>query len=74
MFSNRFLRDTSKYRPLINRITGGATPSLKTLAKCVLGINIQNGEHSSVEDARAAMRIYNRYQEDWERMIYDRNY
>lgn len=65
----RALRDTSKYRPLVQRVTGGATPSLKTLARCVLGENIQIGEHSSVEDARAAMRIFNRYQEEWERSV-----
>lgn len=67
------IRDTSRYRPLINRITGGSTPSLKTLARCVLDVNIQTGEHSSVEDARAAMRIYNRYQEEWERSVRRRN-
>lgn len=69
----RSIRDTSRYRPLINRITGGMTPSLKTLARCVLNADIQSGEHSSVEDARAAMRIYNRFQEDWERMVRKRN-
>lgn len=67
------IRDTSRYRPLINKITGGATPSLKTLAQCVLDVKIQSGEHSSVEDARAAMRIYNRYQEEWERSVRRRN-
>lgn len=68
----RAIRDTSKYRPLVQRITGGATPSLKTLARCVLGEHIQVGEHSSVEDARAAMRIFNRYQEEWERSVRSR--
>lgn len=67
------IRDTSRYRPLINRVTGGSTPSLKTLARCVLDVNIQTGEHSSVEDARAAMRIYNRYKEEWERSARRRN-
>lgn len=61
------IRDTARYRPLINRVTGGSTPSLRVLALCVLNKRIQEGEHSSVEDARAAMQIFNRFQEDWER-------
>ena len=67
------IRDTSKYRPLVKEITGGATPSLKVLAYCILGADIQNGEHSSVEDARAAMKIYNKYQENWERYLKKRH-
>lgn len=67
------MRDTSKYRPLAKMVTGGATPSLKTLARIVLGYDIQDGEHSSVEDARAAMRIYNKFSQDWEKMLKRRN-
>lgn len=70
----RMVRDTSSYRPLVNRVTGGATPSLKVLARCVLNEDIQSGEHSSVEDARAVMRIYNRYREEWERNVRRRNH
>lgn len=65
----RDVRDTSSYRPLANKVTGGATPSLKMLALFVLNEDIQSGEHSSVEDARAAMRIFNRYQAEWERSL-----
>lgn len=68
------IRDTSKYRPLINRVTGGSTPSLRVLALCVLNKRIQEGEHSSVEDARAAMQIFNRFQEDWERHARRKNF
>ncbi|KAJ6634332.1 RNA exonuclease 4, partial [Pseudolycoriella hygida] len=65
----RDTRDTSKYPPLSKRVSGGSTPSLKTLARVVLGINIQDGEHCSVEDARATMRIYNKLSHDWEKYL-----
>jgi len=65
-------RDTSKYAPLAKRVSGGSTPSLKSLARVILGINIQDGEHCSVEDARATMRIYNKISQDWERCLKQR--
>ncbi|KAL8944325.1 MAG: hypothetical protein Q9216_000510 [Gyalolechia sp. 2 TL-2023] len=55
----RDIRDTSKH-PVYRKIAGGRTPSLKRLAKQVLGVDIQGGEHSSVEDARAAMLLFRR--------------
>ncbi|KAL4718745.1 hypothetical protein ACJJTC_001814 [Scirpophaga incertulas] len=61
----RNIRDTSTYKPLKN-ITKGSTPSLKRLAKEILGIDIQHGEHSSVEDANAAMQIYCSVAKNWE--------
>ncbi|XP_037026902.1 RNA exonuclease 4 [Bradysia coprophila] len=69
----RDTRDTSKYAPLAKRVSGGSTPSLKALARVVLGINIQDGEHCSVEDARATMRIYNKISQDWERNLKQRS-
>lgn len=50
-----------------NRLPSGslAIPSLKSLTQSVLGYDIQNGEHSSVDDARATMKIFQKYQEDW---------
>lgn len=68
----RDTRDTSKYAPLAKRVSGGSTPSLKSLARVVLGINIQDGEHCSVEDARATMKIYNKISQDWERYLKQR--
>lgn len=67
MFSNpkRLVRDTSKYRPF-RRISRGKTPSLKRLCKEILGVDIQQGEHDSLEDARAAMLLYRRHKEEWE--------
>ncbi|KAI8431395.1 hypothetical protein MSG28_015927 [Choristoneura fumiferana] len=64
----RNIRDTSRYKPF-RKITKGNTPSLKRLAKDLLGIDIQHGEHSSVEDARAAMQLYCTVAKDWERAL-----
>lgn len=47
-------------------MVGGATPSLKQLSELVLNTKIQNGEHSSVEDAKACMKIYNKMKVQWE--------
>ncbi|EDV96610.1 GH15107 [Drosophila grimshawi] len=63
------IRDTSRYKPLCKLVSNGHTPSLKRLTLSVLGQEIQTGEHSSVEDARAAMGVYNRIAADWERHI-----
>ncbi|XP_053622732.1 uncharacterized protein LOC128682176 [Plodia interpunctella] len=64
----RNVRDTSRYKPF-RKVTKGSTPSLKRLAKEILGIEIQHGEHSSVEDARAAMQLYNTVAKNWEAMM-----
>ncbi|GJN92130.1 hypothetical protein Rhopal_005160-T1 [Rhodotorula paludigena] len=58
-------RDTSKYAPL-QGLAKTKRPGLKTLAKLVLGIDIQSGEHSSVTDARATMAIYRSQKPAWE--------
>ncbi|XP_047522985.1 RNA exonuclease 4-like [Pieris napi] len=62
------IRDTSKYKPF-RKITKGSTPSLKRLAKEILGIDIQHGEHSSVEDARATMQLYCTVGKTWEQAL-----
>ncbi|XP_014234852.1 RNA exonuclease 4 isoform X1 [Trichogramma pretiosum] len=61
----KMLRDTARYKPF-RKVTNGNTPSLKKLAAALLGISIQSGEHSSVEDARAAMQIYQMHKKEWE--------
>lgn len=61
----RDIRDTSKY-PQFRQYSAGRTPSLKRLASEVLGVDIQGGEHSSVEDARAAMLLYRREKDGFE--------
>ncbi|XP_055857044.1 RNA exonuclease 4 [Episyrphus balteatus] len=63
------IRDTARYKPLARLVSNGRTPSLKRLSEAILGKEIQTGEHNSVEDARAAMSIYNRLSIDWEKYI-----
>ena len=62
------IRDTSKFEHL-HSIAKTNRPKLKNLAKLILGIEIQEGEHSSVIDAQATMEIYKRYQTLWEGKI-----
>ena len=42
---------------------------MKRLAEVVLNEKIQDGEHSSVVDARAAMKLYQLYKKDWEKSL-----
>jgi len=53
----RDLRDTSRH-PKFRVESKGKPPALRNLAKSELGLRIQTGEHSSVEDARAAMILF----------------
>lgn len=62
----RDVRDTSRYKPF-REYANGRTPGLKRLAKELLGIEIQAGEHSSIEDARATMMLYKREKAGFER-------
>jgi len=64
--SKRDIRDTSKHAPF-RRLAAGRTPGLKRLAREVLGVDIQRGEHSSIEDARATMLLFRRNKDDFER-------
>ena len=63
---HRDLRDTSRY-PAFRKLAAGRTPGLKKLAKLLLGIDIQGGEHSSIEDARAAMLLFRKEKEGFDR-------
>lgn len=65
-------RDTATHKPLTQAVFGisGRMPSLKKLAQRVLGKSIQMGEHSSLEDARAVMLIFNRYKHQWKQCDY----
>lgn len=55
--SKRDLRDTSRHAKY--RIDSkGKPPALRNLAKSELGMSIQAGEHSSLEDARTAMLLF----------------
>ncbi|KAL3435642.1 hypothetical protein BDV09DRAFT_184850 [Aspergillus tetrazonus] len=62
----RDIRDTSKHPPY-RKVAGGGSPRLKILASEFLGLNIQAGAHSSVEDAKATMLLYRRDKDEFER-------
>lgn len=64
----KLVRDTSHYKPF-RKITNGRTPSLKKLTKVILGLDVQGGEHSSVEDAQATMLLYRKVRNEWEREL-----
>ncbi|KAF8701855.1 hypothetical protein HU200_033179 [Digitaria exilis] len=58
------IRDTSEYE-IFRRER--KRRSLKDLAAEVLGAKIQQSEHCPIEDARAAMFIYNKHKKGWEK-------
>ncbi|MCJ1409323.1 3'-5' exonuclease [Ptychographa xylographoides] len=62
----RDIRDTSRH-PAFRALAKGRTPALKKLAKEILGVEIQEGEHSSVVDARATMLLFRREKEGFEK-------
>ncbi|CAG9540412.1 unnamed protein product [Cercopithifilaria johnstoni] len=64
--TRRMTRDTATYLPFRKILNVSKTPSLKLLAKQLLGINIQSGEHDSIIDARVAMRLYVLNRKQWE--------
>lgn len=68
-FPRKFIRDTAYYKPFRVQLGIARPPSLKRLAKEILKINIQGSEHSSIEDAYAAMQLYKMFNKDWERQI-----
>ena len=75
----RLTRDTALYRPLTRPLRaneraqdtgiarGRGSRSLKELCAQHLGLEIQGGEHSSVDDARAALLLYQANRRNWER-------
>ena len=64
------IRDTATFQPLRD-LAKTKYPSLKKLAKLVLGIDIQlEGEsHSSVEDARATMAVFRSQKSKWDEVL-----
>lgn len=59
-------RDTARYGEF-QRLAGGLRhPSLKAVAKAVLGIGVQRGEHNSIRDAQVAMQLYQLHRKPWE--------
>ncbi|EXJ84831.1 hypothetical protein A1O3_05504 [Capronia epimyces CBS 606.96] len=62
----RDIRDTARHPPY-RKLAGGGSPRLKILASELLGFEIQEGEHSSIEDARACMLLFRRDKAAFER-------
>ena len=59
------IRDTARYPPLMRTTAPGRRPkprALRHLAAQHLALAIQAGEHSPVDDARAALYLYLRFQ------------
>jgi len=70
---NWYIRDTSKYSKFRELASiPGRTPSLKTLAEKLLGVEIQVGAHSSVEDARATMALFRLEKEGFDAEVISR--
>ncbi|KAK9832227.1 hypothetical protein WJX74_003703 [Apatococcus lobatus] len=68
----RLIRDTAFYPPLMRKVgpTGRLKPqALRNLAAAQLGLAIQAGEHSPVDDARATLYLYHRHRKDWEHSL-----
>ncbi|XP_041094573.1 RNA exonuclease 4 [Polyodon spathula] len=61
----RKIRDTQKYKPF-KAIVQCGRPSLKLLSKKILNVKVQEGEHSSVQDAQATMKLYTSVKKRWE--------
>ncbi|XP_045801292.1 RNA exonuclease 4 isoform X3 [Trifolium pratense] len=58
------IRDTSEYPPFL-RSSGRV--ALRHLASEHLGAKIQTGEHCPIDDARAAMMLYQKNRKEWEK-------
>eukprot|EP00744_Colponema_vietnamica_P019807 GILI01028054.1.p1 GENE.GILI01028054.1~~GILI01028054.1.p1 ORF type:complete len:361 (-),score=69.64 GILI01028054.1:117-1124(-) len=58
------IRDTSKCSLLRDK---SKRPALRVLAKKHLDIQIQDGEHDSVEDAKVALALYKKVRNQWEK-------
>ncbi|XP_794891.3 RNA exonuclease 4 [Strongylocentrotus purpuratus] len=67
----KLIRDTASY-PHFRELMKTKRPSLKKLAKTVLGVTVQEGEHNSVEDAQTAMRLYTLHRTAWEKSLKQR--
>ncbi|XP_074319322.1 uncharacterized protein LOC141656357 [Silene latifolia] len=63
-------RDTSEYQPFLKE---SHRKALRHLATEFLGVSIQSGEHCPIEDARAAMLLYQRHKKEWEKSAKDRS-
>ncbi|KAI8322576.1 hypothetical protein GQ54DRAFT_297291 [Martensiomyces pterosporus] len=67
------IRDTAKF-PGFKKMSKGSAPALRKLAASVLNITIQEGEHSSVTDAKTTMLLYRKVKDEWERLLAPKRY
>jgi RNA exonuclease 4 len=57
---SRQIRDTAKFGGF-RKYGNGPKPALRVLAREILGVEIQTGQHSSIEDARVAMLLFRKH-------------
>lgn len=67
----RDIRDTARHANF-RKLSMGRSPALRKLAKERLGLEIQGGEHSSVEDARATMLLFKLEKDVFEKEVQQR--
>lgn len=68
----KMTRDTATYPPLmmsIGKRHKSKPRALRHLAETELGLRIQAGEHSPIDDARSALYLYHKHRKDWERHL-----
>ncbi|KAL0035336.1 hypothetical protein WJX77_001594 [Trebouxia sp. C0004] len=65
----KITRDTATYPPLMMSVGKGQkakSRSLRHLAETELGLSIQAGEHSPIDDARSTLYLYHKHRKNWE--------
>lgn len=65
------IRDTSKFLPFMRILPNGRAKAqaLRHLAKEHLDMSIQSTEHNSIEDARAALALYQKQRREWDQKL-----
>jgi len=69
--NEKTVRDLAHFKPLNEK---GKVLSLKKQTEKHLVIDIQGGEHDSIEDARASMELYKKFEKEWEISLKHSNY
>lgn len=66
-YPQELIRDTATYRPLMRQVRKRYYPQkLSFLTKEYLNLAIQASQHDSIEDAVAALQVYNYFSSEWE--------
>lgn len=61
----RDIRDTAKHAGF-RRFGNGRKPALRILARELLGVEVQDGSHSSIEDARVTMLLFRKHKSEFD--------